>query len=93
MFWRLWGLLGTAKVLILTTVNYTFLRAPRGYDCHRPDSETRGGQGLATSLRLGDSEDLRLRSEATEDLTRRWDGEFFYVFFLCVLLVALFCVF
>ena len=51
---------------------------PRGYDCHRPDSERRrsGGSGLARSLRLGGSEDLRLRSEATGDLTRRWDGEF-----------------
>ena len=35
-----------------------------------------GSLGLATSLRLGGSEDLRLRSEATRDLTRRWDGEF-----------------
>ena len=34
-----------------------------------------GGLGLATSLRLGGSEDLRLRSEATRGLTRRWDGE------------------
>ena len=33
-----------------------------------PRHEGRGGLGLATSLRLGGSEDLRLRSEATEDL-------------------------
>ena len=42
----------------------------------------RGG-GLPTSLRLGGSEDLRLRSEATRDLTRRWDGEFISVH-LCI---------
>ena len=45
---------------------------PRGYGGHRPGTAS----GLATSLRLGDSEDLRLRSEATEGLIRRWDGEF-----------------
>ena len=34
------------------------------------------------SLRLGDSEDLRRRSEATEDLTRRREGELLqWVFF------------
>ena len=36
-----------------------------------------GGPGPPTSLRLGDSEDLRRRNEATEDLTRRRVGEFF----------------
>ena len=40
-----------------------------------PIYQGRGGSGLPTSLRLGDSEDLRLRSEATGDLTRRLDGE------------------
>ena len=38
---------------------------------------SRGGVCLPTSLRLGDSEDLRRRSEATKDLTRRLDGEFY----------------
>ena len=40
-----------------------------------PADHGRGGSGLPTSLRLGGSEDLRLRSEATQGLTRRRDGE------------------
>ena len=51
---------------------------PRDYGSHRagPGPLRSGGSGLATSLRLGGSEDLRLRSEATQDLTRRRVGEF-----------------
>ena len=51
---------------------------PRDYGSHLagPSPLRSGGSGLATSLRLGGSEDLRLRSEATEGLTRRRVGEF-----------------
>ena len=48
--------------------------ATRDFDPTR-QSKFEGGVGLATSLRLGGSEDLKHRSEAAQDLTRRWVGE------------------
>ena len=61
---------------------------PRGYECHRRDTDSpMVGGGLppykSTTWWLRGSEAkkseaLRLRSEATQDLTRRWDGELFW---------------
>ena len=68
-FWRLRGRLGTPK----WSSRGLRLTSPGG-----GGSKT-GGAHPPTSLRLGGSEDLRRRSEATEDLTRRWVGELLFL--------------